>query len=206
MRNLKKFLALVLALMMTFSLMVTANAAIDTNAAVTDKDSITEEFKEAVAVLNGLKIITGYEDGTFRPDKSISRQEATALVYRLHSGDADNVKNNLYSTADNIAKFKDVNPNGAQQWSAGYIGYCANQGIIKGVSDTRFAPTHEVTGYQVLAMVLRAIGYGQRGEYEGSGWQTRVATTATQLGDAEEHRRHQLRRHPQRSRDPRAGG
>ena len=182
MRNLKKFLALVLALMMTFSLMVTANAAIDTNAAVTDKDSITEEFKEAVAVLNGLKIITGYEDGTFRPDKSISRQEATALVYRLHSGDADNVKNNLYSTADNIAKFKDVNPNGAQQWSAGYIGYCANQEIIKGVGADRFNPTGNVTGYQMLAMVLRAIGYGQNGEYEGSGWQTRVATTATKLG------------------------
>ena len=182
MRNLKKFLALVLALMMTFSLMVTANAAIDTNAAVTDKDSITEEFKEAVAVLNGLKIITGYEDGTFRPDKSISRQEATALVYRLHSGDADNVKKDLYSTADNIAKFKDVNPNGGQQWSAGYIGYCANQEIIKGVGADRFNPTGNVTGYQMLAMVLRAIGYGQRGEYEGSGWQTRVATTATQLG------------------------
>ena len=182
MRNLKKFLALVLALMMTFSLMVTANAAIDTNAAVTDKDSITEEFKEAVAVLNGLKIITGYEDGTFRPDKPISRQEATALVYRLHSGDADNVKKDLYSTADNIAKFKDVNPNGGQQWSAGYIGYCANQEIIKGVGADRFNPTGNVTGYQMLAMVLRAIGYGQRGEYEGSGWQTRVATTATQLG------------------------
>ena len=182
MRNLKKFLALVLALMMTFSLMVTANAAIDTNAAVTDKDSITEEFKEAVAVLNGLKIITGYEDSTFRPDKSISRQEATALVYRLHSGDADNVKKDLYSTADNIAKFKDVDPNGAQQWSAGYIGYCANQEIIKGVGADRFNPTGNVTGYQMLAMVLRAIGYGQNGEYEGSGWQTRVATTATKLG------------------------
>ena len=182
MRNLKKFLALALAVMMTLSLMVTANAAIDTSAAVTDKDSITEEFKEAVAVLNGLKIITGYEDGTFRPDKSISRQEATALVYRLHSGDADNVKNNLYSTADNIAKFKDVDPNGAQQWSAGYIGYCANQEIIKGVGADRFNPTGNVTGYQMLAMVLRAIGYGQRGEYEGTGWQTRVATTATNLG------------------------
>ena len=182
MRNLKKFLALVLALMMTFSLMVTANAAIDTDAAVTDKDSITEEFKEAVAVLNGLKIITGYEDSTFRPDKPISRQEAAALVYRLHSGDADNVKKDLYSTADNIAKFKDVNPNGAQQWSAGYIGYCANQEIIKGVGADRFNPTGNVTGYQMLAMVLRAIGYGQNGEYEGCGWQTRVATTATKLG------------------------
>ena len=186
MRNLKKFLALALAVMMTLSLMVTANAAIDTSAAVTDKDSITEEFKEAVAVLNGLKIITGYETGDkqyeFRPEKPISRQEATALVYRLHSGDADNVKNNLYSTADNIAKFKDVNPNGAQQWSAGYIGYCANQEIIKGVSANRFNPTGNVTGYQMLAMVLRAIGYGQNGEYEGSGWQTRVATTATKLG------------------------
>ena len=35
MRNLKKFLALALAVMMTLSLMVTANAAIDTSAAVT---------------------------------------------------------------------------------------------------------------------------------------------------------------------------
>ena len=181
MRNLKKFLALALAVMMTFSLMVTANA-ITTDAAVTDRDSITDEFKEAVAVLNGLGIITGYEDGTFRPDKPISRQETTALVYRLHSGDVKDTKNDLYSTADNIKQFTDVKADGGQKWSAGYIGYCANQGIIKGVSDTRFAPTHEVTGYQVLAMVLRAIGYGQNKEYEGSGWQTRVATTATQLG------------------------
>ena len=181
MRNLKKFLALALAVMMTLSLMVTANA-ITTDAAVTDKDSITDEFKEAVAVLNGLGIITGYEDGTFRPDKPITRQETTALVYRLHSGDVKDTKNDLYSTADNIKQFTDVKADGGQKWSAGYIGYCANQGIIKGVSDTRFAPTHEVTGYQVLAMVLRAIGYGQNKEYEGSGWQTRVATTATQLG------------------------
>ncbi len=181
MRNLKKFLALALAVMMTFSLMVTANA-ITTDAAVTDKDSITDEFKEAVAVLNGLGIITGYEDGTFRPDKPISRQETTALVYRLHSGDVKDTKNDLYSTADNIKQFTDVKADGGQKWSAGYIGYCANQGIIKGVSDTRFAPTHEVTGYQVLAMVLRAIGYGQNKEYEGSGWQTRVASSATNLG------------------------
>ena len=181
MRNLKKFLALALAVMMTLSLMVTANA-ITTNAAVTDKDSITDEFKEAVAVLNGLGIITGYEDGTFRPDKPISRQETTALVYRLHSGDVKDTKNDLYSTADNIKQFTDVKADGGQKWSAGYIGYCANQGIIKGVSDTRFAPTHEVTGYQVLAMVLRAIGYGQNKEYEGSGWQTRVASSATNLG------------------------
>ncbi len=181
MRNLKKFLALALAVMMTFSLMVTANA-ITTNAAVTDQDSITDEFKEAVAVLNGLGIITGYEDGTFRPDKPITRQETTALVYRLHSGDVKDTKNDLYSTADNIKQFTDVKADGGQKWSAGYIGYCANQGIIKGVSDTRFAPTHEVTGYQVLAMVLRAIGYGQNKEYEGSGWQTRVASSATNLG------------------------
>ena len=186
MRNLKKFLALVLALMMTFSLMVTANAAINTSAAVTDKDSVTEEFKEAVAVLNGLGIITGYQTGDnefeFRPSNPISRQETTALIYRLHSGDVKDTKNDLYSTADNIKQFTDVKADGAQKWSAGYIGYCANQGIIKGVSDTRFAPASKVTGYQVLAMVLRAIGYGQNKEYEGSGWQTRVATTATQLG------------------------
>ena len=60
MRNLKKFLALVLAMMMTLSLMVTVNAAADSD--FTDKDSITENFAEGVEVLKGMGVFEGYPE------------------------------------------------------------------------------------------------------------------------------------------------
>ena len=57
MRNLKKFLALVLAMMMTLSLMVTVNAATPTD--FSDGDKITDAYKEAVDVLSALKVVKG---------------------------------------------------------------------------------------------------------------------------------------------------
>lgn len=51
--------------------------------------------------------------------------------------------------------FKDVN---AGDWFSGYVAFCKDAGIIKGKSATRFDPYGKVTGYEVLAMILRAVG------------------------------------------------
>ena len=80
MRNLKKLLALTLAMVMAFSLMLTANAAVKYDD-YTDKDSITDEFTEAVQVLTGLEVMQGDEKG-FRPSDKITRAEAAAVIYR----------------------------------------------------------------------------------------------------------------------------
>ena len=174
MRNLKKFLALVLAMMMTLSLMVTVNAK-DITADFTDADSVTEEFQEAVDVLNGMKVFQGYKNGDefeFKPKEYITRAEVAAIVYRLATGDWEGNQAHLYK---DYQKFDDVNSN---QWFAGYINYCANAEWIAGYGNGKFGPNDKVTGYQAAAMILRAVGYGKNNEFTGSGWRVQVANVA----------------------------
>ena len=173
MRNLKKFLALVLAMVMAFSLMLSASAADVKYDDYKDKDSVTSEFVEAVSVLTGLKVVQGDgEEGNknFRPKDNITRAEAAAMVYRIATGDVAGTQERLYS---DYGKFTDVN---SGDWFAGYVGYCQNAGIIKGTSPTTFNPYGKVTGYEVLAMILRAVGYGQNNEFTGPTWQVNVAS------------------------------
>mgnify|MGYP002509010704 CR=1 FL=1 len=47
-------------------------------------------------------------------------------------------------------------------WAKGYINYCQNAGIVVGTSSTTFDPGAKVTGYQLLVMLLRTLGYGNR--------------------------------------------
>ena len=64
----------------------------------------------------------------------------------------------------------------------GYIGYCANAELVKGYPDGTFKPSGKVTGYEVLAMILRAVGYDKNNEFSGADWALHVAQTAQQLG------------------------
>ena len=175
MRNLKKLLALTLALAMAFSLMLGASAADVKFEDYPDKDSITAEFTEGVQVLTGLKVFQGDEKG-FRPSDKITRAEASAIIYRMATGDVDNRQNDLYK---DYSTFVDVN---SDDWFAGYVGYCQNAGYIKGTSPTTFNPYGQVTGYEVLAMILRVVGYGKNNEFTGASWQVNVAALSRELG------------------------
>ena len=167
----KKLLALVLALVMTLSL-----AVVGSNAAFKDADKVNETYSEAVNVLSGMKVFQGYTDGSFQPKGAITRAEVAAIVYRLYTGDVADKQASLYATYN---KFSDMD---GAAWAKGYIGYCANAGLIKGYDDKTFGPADKVTGYQALAMILRAVGYDKNDEFTGAQWQLRVASTAQQAG------------------------
>lgn len=167
----KKLLALVLALVMTLSL-----AVVGSNAAFKDADKVNETYAEAVDVLAGMKVFQGYTDGSFQPEGSITRAEVAAIVYRLYTGDVADKQASLYASYN---KFNDMD---GAAWAKGYIGYCANAGLVKGYDAKTFAPQDKVTGYQALAMILRAVGYDKNGEFVGADWQLHVAQTAQQLG------------------------
>ena len=165
----KKLLAMVLALVMTLSLAVSANA-------FTDDSKVNDSYAEAVAVLNGMGVFKGYEDGSFQPKGDITRAEVAAIVYRVYTADVKDAKASMYATYN---KFSDMTGAG---WAAGYIGYCANAALVKGYPNGTFQPSGKVTGYEVLAMILRAIGYDQNNEFTGADWALHVAQTAQQAG------------------------
>ena len=166
----KKLLAMVLALVMTLSLAVSASA-------VKADEKINEDYAEAVAVLNGMGVFKGYEDGSFKPEGNITRAEVATIIYRIYTGDvAKNDKSGLYASYN---KFTDMAGAG---WAAGYIGYCSNAELVKGYPNGTFQPSGNITGYEVLAMILRAVGYDKNNEFSGADWALHVAQTAQQLG------------------------
>ena len=165
----KKFLSLVLALVMVLSLGVTAGA-VD----FTDEAAITKE--EAVAVLSGVGIINGYEaaDGTFSfsPNGNITRGAAAKIIAMIKLG----TKVSALLTCE-TAPFKDV---AKDSTFAPYIAYCANEGIVGGYADGTYKPGNPVSGYAFTKMLLNALGI--KGNYEGANYGVNVALAADAAG------------------------
>ena len=99
-----------------------------------------------------------------------------AIVYRIYTGD---VKDAYVKNYETYNKFGDMAGAG---WAKGYIGYCANAALVKGYPNGTFAPSGKVTGYEVLAMILRAVGYDQKNEFTGADWALHVAEIAERQG------------------------
>ena len=167
----KKLLAMVLALVMTLSLAVSASAFKD------DKD-VSADYAEAAAVLDGMGVFEGV-DGSFLPKDNITRAQVATIIYRVATADTAGYgkdKSGLYATYN---KFSDMTGAG---WASGYIGYAANAEYVKGYPDGTFKPSGNVTGYEVLAMILRVVGYDKNNEFSGADWALNVAKYAEQLG------------------------
>ena len=173
MRNLKKILAMVLALVMSLSLMATAGAA-----QFPDVDD-SNPYKTAIDVLDELKVFQGFEDGTFKPTDTLNRAQAAVLVYRIATGDVENKYLDNYTYMQQ-SKFNDLD---GYNWAKGYINYCQNAQIVVGTSATTFDPGAPVTGYQLMVMLLRTLGYGKAGEFtDPKGWELQTSTIAEREG------------------------
>jgi len=168
----KKFLSLVLALVMAMSL-VTISAGATEYKDLTDKSTIS--YSEAVSVLNGMGIISGYTDGSFKPSSTLTRGAAAKIIacMMLGSTTAD-------SLGGTVTPFKDVP---ASNVFAGYIAYCASTGIVDGYADGTFRPTATLTGFQFLKMLETALGYDSSIEkFTGPTWSVNVAKVAITKG------------------------
>ena len=165
----KKFLSLVLALVMTMSLVTVSAGAKD----FTDASKIN--YKEAVDVMSAVKVIDGYTDGSFNPTNTLTRGAAAKIICNLILGPTT-----ASALAADAAPYKDVPTN---HTFAGYIAYCQKEGIISGYADGTFRPANSLTGYAFMKMLLGALGYKSENEgYTGANWSIQVAKRALNIG------------------------
>lgn len=179
MRNLKKVLALVLALVMAMSLMVTAGAT--SLGDYKDSESVTPAYATAVDVATQLGILEGVGGDRYAPQGTLTRAQLATMTYRIATGDVADVYTANF--AGGAAESFTDTP--ADSWYAGYVGYAADAGYLKGVGDGLYKPNSYMTGYQALAAFLRVIGYNQPGQFTGPDWTVQVAQIANQIGALE---------------------
>ena len=165
----KKFLSLVLALVMTMSLVTVSAGAKD----FTDSSKIN--YSEAVDVMSAAKVIDGYAEGDFRPTNTLTRGAAAKIICNLILGPTT-----ASALVADAAPYKDVPTN---HTFAGYIAYCQKTGIISGYADGTFKPANTLTGYAFMKMLLGALGYKADVEgYTSPNWSINVAKQAINAG------------------------
>ena len=165
----KKFLSLVLALVMTMSLVTVSAGAKDFT------DSTKIQYTEAVDVMSAVKVIDGYTDGSFNPTATLTRGAAAKIICNLILGPTT-----ASALVADAAPYSDVPTN---HTFAGYIAYCQKTGIISGYADGTFKPANSLTGYAFMKMLLGALGYKAEQEgYTGANWSIQVAKRAMNIG------------------------
>ena len=99
-------------------------------------------YNNAVSTLNAMGIITGYPDGTFRPNAYITRAEFAAIAARF---DADGDKT--------LAAFSDI----ANHWAKDEISVAYNNGWVDGYPDGTFGPQRNITRAETVTLVNRVL-------------------------------------------------
>lgn len=159
----KKVLSLVLALSLVLGTIPMAFAA-------SYPDVAGESYSDAVNVLSDLGVVNGYEDGTYKPEKIVTRAEMAVLVVNA-LGLEDYVTSTAKSSFTDMANYG---------WAEGYIAYAQSLGVISGYGDGTFKPGNTVSYDEASTMLVAALGY-TADSLQGT-WPANFVTKAKSLG------------------------
>ncbi len=160
----KLVILLVLATFM-FSIVGAAGAATFSDVSGTSAQS------SAIYKLSGLGIIDGYPDGTFGPEKTITRAEFAKIA--VYTAGLQAVASGMQAVP---STFTDV---AADHWANGWINVAAAQGFVKGYPNGTFAPQAQVTQAEAITVLLRILGYNDN---LGGVWPSNYIAKAANLG------------------------
>lgn len=129
---------------------------------------VSGDLVSYVNELSDLGIITGYSDGTFKPENTITRAEAAAMIARLfkYSGSYNN-------------EFSDVK---TDDWFADYVAALASKGIIDGYDNTTFAPNNNIKYQEIMKILVCALGYGYFQGFGSDAYPTMTNKKAMEIG------------------------
>ena len=138
----KKFISILLAVCILAACFPAAGAVFS--------DVRSEDTALAVNTLYGMGVVSGFEDGSFRPSESLTRAQFCTLVISLlgKSGETDSAaRSNLFS---------DVK---SSDWFAGYVNLASQEGLVKGKGNGRFAPNDSISLGEAVTILIRMLGY-----------------------------------------------
>ena len=168
MKSLKKLTSMLVALMMVVSMFSTVAFAQD----ITFSDVAEDHaFYQAIYNLVNRGVLNGYEDGTFKPDNTITRAEFAKVIMVSEIGDAN-------IPANTTSKFSDT----GSHWANKYIAAAVNAGIINGYPDGTFKPDNTVTYAEAIKMAVCALGYGPVIDTTLNPWYTGYIKQASSIG------------------------
>ncbi|TBL68324.1 S-layer homology domain-containing protein [Paenibacillus thalictri] len=140
----RSILSVVLVFVLLFSILTPAMAS---EAAAAEFEDIHDSYaQKEIQSLVDTGVISGYEDGSFQPNKAMSRAELAKII-ALSLG--------LKENAEKGSVFNDVDRDG---WYNGFVGALVETGITQGTSETTFAPDAKVTREELVVFFIRAMG------------------------------------------------
>lgn len=104
----------------------------------------TSKFGSSIGFLSRNKIVSGYKDGSYKPDISLNRAEFMKLLVGAHG---------ITPTVPKVSCFKDV---AADAWFAPYVCYAKDQGLVKGTGNNTFLPSDNLSLAQALKLIAEA--------------------------------------------------
>lgn len=118
-------------------------------------DNLTIEYKNNIKTVdsfidgsNKKPYITGYSDGTFKPDKLATREEVAIIVFNILK---ESIKEDIQKTEKTFYDIEDTN------WSKDFIATLSRLGIMSGYNDGTFRPKENITRGEIAAIFSRSL-------------------------------------------------
>ncbi|SCW31131.1 S-layer homology domain-containing protein [Paenibacillus tianmuensis] len=139
-----------------FAALVVRALGLDTNSgSSTFKDvAASEWYASVVAAAANAKLVDGYEDGTFRPNATINREELAAMVVRALNYASAKPDVSADKQTQLLAKFKDASK---IVWAKNEIATAIDAGIIDGMTDDTLGARDTATRAQSATMLKRLL-------------------------------------------------
>ncbi|MBR4720189.1 MAG: S-layer homology domain-containing protein [Clostridia bacterium] len=160
----KKLLSLIIVFAISSGFMTAVNASYSD---VSSSDS----YAVSALRLQDLGILSGYEDGSFRPDNTITRAEFTKIVVCMMDKETE------AKSSAGLTGFFDVD---IASWHTHYIRYAVNRDILSGYADGSFRPDNTITVSEAVTILLRTLGYNE--DEVGYFWPDNYMSAANSLG------------------------
>jgi hypothetical protein len=104
-------------------------------------------YAESIAYLKNLRVVTGYGDGTFKPDDKLKRDELAKLLVSAHKAIPHELTNSYC--------FKDV----GSEWFARYVCFAKSKGWVQGYADGKFYPEKNLSRDEAERMIAKSFGF-----------------------------------------------